>query len=133
MRNANMGNVRVVFRVVGVGALALGTLSALVSVPSCTSSDDERKRLNSLAQDCAINSDCQSPLICAFGRCHEQCAESRDCPTGQRCVRTGSGVNVCQLTDESSCASYTDCKGEQICATDAQCRDDCADASSDKP
>jgi hypothetical protein len=37
-----------------------------------------------LAADCSINSDCNSPLICAFGRCHNECTATRDCPTGER-------------------------------------------------
>lgn len=109
----------VVFGVLGAGAFA---------VQGC--SDDtaeERAKLAQLAQGCSLNSDCATPLICAFQRCHTQCQESRDCPTGQRCVKTEDpAIGVCQLPDEKDCgAGKPNCRGSQTCGPDAECRDGC--------
>ncbi len=73
---------------------------------------------------CSINSDCASQLVCAFGRCHDQCKASRDCPSGERCVVSGS-LGVCQLTQESLCAAGTPCETGEVCGPDLQCRLDC--------
>lgn len=74
---------------------------------------------------CALNSECPNPLVCAFGRCHEQCRESRDCSTpGQRCVKTGAG-SVCVLPQESACAVSSDCATPLVCAPDLRCRNQC--------
>lgn len=44
---------------------------------------------------CMRNSECNNPLSCSFGRCHETCVETRDCPVGQRCLKLAAG-SVCQ-------------------------------------
>ena len=49
-----------------------------------------------VVKGCSLPSDCNNPLICALGACHTACNESRDCPTGQRCLVTSAG-SVCQL------------------------------------
>ncbi len=105
-------------------AIAMGVLGA--QELGCSSTDEEKKRLAELAEGCSLNSDCEAPLICAFELCHTQCLESRDCPSGERCVHTDDpSVNVCQLPEESDCQSSKDCKGKQICTPDGQCRDVC--------
>jgi hypothetical protein len=71
---------------------------------------------------CAVNTDCNNPLSCTFGRCHETCREARDCSGGQRCV-TAPGGAVC-LT-ESTCAYRSDCPTPLVCALDRQCRSQC--------
>jgi hypothetical protein len=38
---------------------------------------------------CALNSDCVAPLVCALGYCVKQCNLSSDCPNGERCVIVG--------------------------------------------
>jgi hypothetical protein len=73
---------------------------------------------------CTVNSDCQEPLVCAFERCHAQCNASRDCPTGQLCVRTAA-AGVCQLVGEASCSG---CLGDQSCV-DGMCRSVSPDAA----
>jgi len=107
----------------------LATLAALVAVPSCSSDEDARRRAANLAEGCVLNSDCTDPLVCAFGRCHEQCAESRDCPAGDRCVLSVGGAHVCQLDDEKSCLAKSQCQGSQSCAVDGECRDECTSPS----
>jgi hypothetical protein len=73
---------------------------------------------------CTLSSDCQDPLICTAGRCHAQCAQSRDCDFGQRCVKIGTN-NVCQLQSEARCAYNSDCTSPLVCAVDLQCRAQC--------
>jgi hypothetical protein len=82
-----------------------------------------------LAHGCAINSDCNAPLVCVFGLCHEQCAASRDCPMGERCVSSGAD-KVCELPAESTCQGTTDCPTGLTCSTmDMQCRNGCSSDS----
>jgi hypothetical protein len=94
-----------------------------LSIQSCSSSTATPV---GLAQGCSINSDCQSPLICAFGLCHEACTESRDCPMGELCVSAGAD-NVCRLTTETSCTPGSDpCAAGLTCAADDTCRTACS-------
>ena len=95
---------------------------------ACSSDpDEERTRLAELSEGCVINSDCKNPLACVFRKCHEQCTDSRDCPTGLLCVATDvEGFRVCQLPNETKCYETQDCPGKQVCAPDGRCRDFCA-------
>ena len=70
-----------------------------------------------------INTDCTDPLVCTFEHCHEACAQSRDCTGGERCILV-SGVGVCELPTESSCASGS-CAAPLVCGPDMQCRVGC--------
>jgi hypothetical protein len=90
--------------------------------PGCSSSPP------ALTQICTINSDCNAPLVCAFTHCHVQCTESRDCPTGQRCVPVAGGNDVCQLPTEATCAvddGGGGCVEGETCGNDLQCRAPC--------
>lgn len=75
---------------------------------------------------CMFNSECQDPLACTFGLCHEQCKQTRDCPSGERCVSGPNAALVCQLAKERGCIYATDCKDPLFCAPDEQCRNRCA-------
>src|SRR5262245_52942054 len=79
-----------------------------------------------LAQGCVVNSDCVEPLSCFFGRCHAQCAATRDCPTGQRCVITGT-VGTCQLPEETTCMTRANCSGGLVCSAEGRCVAGCSD------
>ena len=73
---------------------------------------------------CLMNSDCDAPLACAAGRCHAQCAETRDC-ANSRCVKVLL-VPVCLLPQESTrCSLHSDCVGGLVCARDLRCRNEC--------
>lgn len=100
------------------------TLAAAVS---CADSTAEETRARQLGQGCILNSDCEGLLVCVFERCHEQCARSRDCPPGQRCVAGTGDTNVCLFRDESECITRQGCQSEQICSEDHECRDPCDD------
>ncbi len=95
-------------------------LALAVGISSCNSSSAA-----ALDQACSINTDCNSPLICAFARCHQACRESRDCSSGERCVKSGAS-GVCQLPTESKCGASAMCQSGQVCGTDQQCRTQCS-------
>ena len=104
-------------------ALVSAPVAVLVAIgtPSCSSSS---KSPEGLAEGCSINSDCNDPLVCAFSLCHQQCAASRDCAQGERCIET-NGVGICELPAESSCAMGKTCTGGLVCGPDQQCRAAC--------
>jgi len=96
----------------------------LVTIAFGACSSDEAPA--QLAEGCVINTDCNSPLVCAFRRCHNACVTTRDCPAGQRCVASERPFNVCQLDIERSCQYNSQCAIGQVCGVDAQCRDACS-------
>jgi len=97
--------------------LGLGWMLAL-AVDGCT----DRKSVP--GKDCLVNTDCDSPFSCSFGKCHATCREARDCAPGQDCVRGADG-NVCLLVPESTCGLNSDCPAGLFCAKDLQCRAQC--------
>lgn len=108
-------------RTLGI-VVALALVSALAAgMSSCSSGGTGSANVD---QNCAINSDCNAPLVCAFARCHNACAASRDCPMGERCVTSGT-IGVCQLPNESTCSAPSACHGGQVCGPDQQCREQC--------
>ncbi|HXJ20602.1 MAG TPA: hypothetical protein VMT03_10240 [Polyangia bacterium] len=82
---------------------------------------------------CTLNSQCDQPLVCTFGKCHAACNADTDCITGQLCVKTtttpdgGTTVtgNVCQLPAELKCVYNSQCSAPLVCARDEQCRNQC--------
>jgi hypothetical protein len=81
----------------------------------------------SLAAGCSINSDCDSPLVCAFGLCHSACKVSSDCPLmnpAEHCVVSGT-VGVCELPQEVECSATQPCPNALLCASDEECRSPC--------
>ncbi len=106
-----------IFRIVAFAPLLVVALAA----PSCGSSHAV------LAAGCSINSDCDSPLVCAFGRCHAACKVSSDCPAtnpAEHCVVSGS-TGVCELPQEVGCSATQPCPNFLLCALDGQCRSPC--------
>jgi hypothetical protein len=98
----------------------------LLGVACSSDTAEEQRRLAELSEGCIINSDCKNPLACVFRKCHEQCTDSRDCPTGQLCVASDTeGLRVCQLPAETKCLESQDCPGKQVCGPDHRCRDYC--------
>ena len=66
------------------------------------------------------DSDCNSPLACKFATCHQQCAQSRECPTGQQCVAAEDGKGVCQTPAEAPCgANGKACNSPLVCVNNA--------------
>jgi|HubBroStandDraft_1064217.scaffolds.fasta_scaffold02736_5 Regulator of Chromosome Condensation (RCC1) repeat protein len=80
------------------------------------------------AQECHVNSDCQSGLICALGECRAQCTTSADCQTGGTCIDNGD-VAVCQYASVTPCTKESDCPAPLACASDYRCRNLCMTAA----
>jgi hypothetical protein len=96
-----------------------------VTVIGCSSSNGGGSApVTNAGTGCTLPSDCQNPLICTAGRCHAQCAETRDCDFGQRCVKIEDN-SVCQLQAEAKCTYNSQCPTPLICAVDLQCRAQC--------
>src|SRR5438552_1167351 len=91
------------------------TLVLLGLIASAACSDSTHSTTKALASGCAINSDCDSPLVCAFQRCHTACETSRDCDPGQRCMASDRPFHVCQLSQEETCSYNSDCPLGQVC------------------
>jgi uncharacterized membrane protein YgcG len=108
----------------GLGRIAQG-LVGVVLVAGVAASCNSSSSGAALSANCSINTDCDSPLICAFGRCHDACMASRDCPDDERCVLSG-GVGSCQLPTETTCTTANSlCSTGEVCGTDLQCRAQC--------
>src|SRR5258706_166478 len=101
----------------------LWLLCVVAAVVACSSDEPTPK---GLAEGCFINTDCTSPLVCAFRKCHRACTTWRDCEPGQRCMASDRPFHVCQLAGERPCAFNSSCPMGQVCGVDGECRDQCA-------
>lgn len=101
----------------------------LAGLAGCESNVQEKIALAKLAQNCLVNSDCSTPLVCAFEACHAECESSRDCSDGARCVAAARPYKVCQLEQERLCERTSDCAEGLICGVDGECRDHCSNDS----
>ena len=80
---------------------------------------------------CVLNSDCNNPLSCTFGKCHEGCRSTVDCQPGQECTKI-SGLGVCLLPAETTCAAVnSSCMASLVCASDLHCRSTCPNGVAD--
>jgi Protein of unknown function (DUF1565) len=73
---------------------------------------------------CVRASDCSGALVCVQGFCVQQCVESKDCPSGERCIPATEG-NSCQPPEKSTCVYNTECTQPLVCGVDRQCRAQC--------
>ena len=76
-----------------------------------------------IGASCVRPSDCANPLTCSLGRCRPQCADSRDCPIGARCIGGDTLAPVCTLDTENHCDAHV-CPSPLRCVDD-QCRTTC--------
>ncbi|MER2565285.1 MAG: putative metal-binding motif-containing protein [Myxococcaceae bacterium] len=83
-----------------------------------------------LAEGCLLNSDCETPLVCVFRRCHQPCADRRDCPADSDCQLSGDPPQL--VCTQVTCADAP-CPQGQICGVDRRCRYQCATASDCSP
>lgn len=114
----------------GTRAASLGIgLAVLISATGCSDdSEDIARKVGQVTESCALNSDCESPLVCVFERCHEPCNADSDCPYPARCVQSDrTNVFACQFPDEATCSGGNDseCNAPLVCAEDDQCRSPC--------
>src|SRR6185436_16074086 len=100
----------------------LAGVVCVLAVGSCGSSAKPM-----VGKTCLVNSECDNPLSCTAGKCHEECSLERDCSPGSRCVTDkATGKHVCQLPAEMPrCAMNSDCLLGLVCARDLQCRTEC--------
>jgi hypothetical protein len=96
----------------------IAVFAALVALLGCSGSSKPQ------VKQCALNSDCSSPLVCGQGYCVGQCVTGRDCPGDQACIVLPNVGNVCQAPARKSCAYNTDCD-PLFCGVDLQCRNQC--------
>ena len=73
---------------------------------------------------CQLASDCQNLLQCVQGYCVVACKESRDCPSGGRCITTAQGT-TCQPPETATCQYTSQCTVPLVCALDRECRNQC--------
>ena len=73
---------------------------------------------------CQLASDCQNLLQCVQGYCVVACKESRDCPSGGRCITTDKGSS-CQPPETATCQYTSQCTVPLVCALDQECRNQC--------
>src|SRR4051812_22184077 len=102
--------------------LSVGVMLMVVLASDCGSSAPPTGKA------CVLNSECNNPLSCTFGKCHQACMVTRDCPAGQRCLKVAGG-NVCQLAEEKSCPASGACQQPLICAVDLLCHGSCTTAA----
>jgi hypothetical protein len=102
----------------GWGLAALAVLLA----PACNASNAPA----ALTEPCTLNSDCSTDLICALGRCRQQCVTAVDCGPGGSCVADGRAA-ACQSAAEKNtpCTRPSDCPEPLACASDYRCRNLC--------
>ena len=79
-----------------------------------------------LGDQCDLTSECDAPLVCGLGRCRNECAATRDCPLGLRCVRASNELGVCLLEDETDCELNSHCPTSLACLM-MQCTNECRD------
>ena len=102
-------------------SLLISICLTAIAAASCSGSS-QSPNLGGL---CTLDSDCTNPLVCKFATCHQQCAESRDCPTGQHCVTVGN-TGVCQTPAEATCGTAHACSAPLVCRSDdGTCRNVC--------
>jgi len=82
--------------------------------------------LAALTQGCSINSDCASPLVCAFEACHVQCKTSVDCMGDELCVQATPPFKVCEAP--VTCTLNSECPPNQVCGFGQTCRNPCETA-----
>lgn len=78
--------------------------------------------------ECARNSQCAAPLVCALQHCRNECNSSRDCPIGAACLRSEAGFGVCQLERETACSGDGACVEPLVCRFGA-CTNECVDVA----
>jgi len=112
------------------GGLAAATL--LVVAAACSNHKTPLP-----GKTCFLNSDCEDPLSCTFGKCHEACVGDSDCPGRGLCVYgslpgAGDGAQMSVLDAgrvkvcvQETCALNSQCPDPLVCGRDLRCRQEC--------
>lgn len=99
-----------------------------LAVTSCVTRDVPPP--SKLAEGCLLNSDCETPLVCVFRRCHQPCSDRRDCPADSDCQLSGDPPQL--VCTQVTCADAP-CPQGQVCGVDRRCRYQCVTASDCSP
>lgn len=99
---------------------ALGALVLLATLVACQSAP-------SPGASCVRQTDCASPLVCAYGRCRAECTQNRDCPPGASCLLVDGHTGACSLEIDTQCETGVGraCATGLVCAAD-RCQGSCA-------
>jgi hypothetical protein len=109
-----------------MGNLARATMLFVLASSFAVACGSDDPPTRSVGDGCYVASDCPSPLVCAFQRCHSQCLTSRDCPVGQICVGSAyPRLGICLLPEESTCTRHSDCPEPLVCGRRNKCEDAC--------
>ncbi len=92
---------------------------AIVLLSACT----DRPGLD-IGDECQLNTDCYTPLVCRLGHCRVECRAQRDCAAGLECVRDELGLGACQLPKETECALTSECPSFLVCRF-GRCTNEC--------
>ena len=102
--------------------------SACALVLTCWLGCADENALLPAKSGCTLSSECTSPLVCAFQKCHVQCKSTKDCASlgkNSRCVQSDKPYYVCQFQEDAFCKQNSECTIRQLCAKDGQCHDKC--------
>ena len=99
--------------------------SGLMIVLACLAAGCSGPKKIAVGGACILNSDCNQPLVCTMGKCHDACHTSADCPAGQSCITATDQSRVCQLPVETHCLYASDCQAPLTCAVDQRCHNQC--------
>ncbi|HXI60332.1 MAG TPA: hypothetical protein VNO55_29915, partial [Polyangia bacterium] len=102
---------------------ALIAICGIVGFQGCGSSGG--KAPVALTPRCILPSDCSGHLVCIDRYCVNECAESKDCTGGARCIAVEGGGNSCQPPEKKLCTLNSDCSAGLVCGVDQQCRNQC--------
>jgi hypothetical protein len=100
--------------------------TALALVMSAAALGCSERPVFNAGEACALNSDCEAPLVCRLERCRPECGGSRDCAVGSICVFDEDGLGSCRLPDESTCMLNSECPPPLVCRF-GQCTNECAE------
>src|SRR5690348_5951979 len=107
----------------------LAVAAVLIAALSCSN-----RKTPIPGQGCLINSDCESPLACTYGKCHEACHEAGDCAGNGLCVYAlvATADDYAQISEpapgtpkvcvQETCAMNSECAEPLICGRDLRCR-----------
>src|ERR1700753_3971919 len=74
---------------------------------------------------CVLSSEGGGNLVCPLGFCVAPCQQSKDCPSGELCVNTGTD-KACRAPEAAKCALNSQCSSPLVCGKDLTCRQMCA-------
>jgi hypothetical protein len=94
-------------------AVVSASLSTLCLLAALSSAACEPRV--SLGAICSVSSDCESPYVCAAGRCRVECSEARDCTFPLECLVVGN-ASGCRVPEEGPCP-----RGVDDCAPGLEC------------